>query len=496
MNSGTASLSGAIAGGIVNMASGTVNIPQSSTIKTSTFTNYGTLDLTSGGKVGTTATIAGDYLGVAGSTIAGDFSTTGKGQGNVLAIAGGASGTSQYRATQVASGLTLFSGLIPIVTIAGADTATVSAAGGGKILGSFGSLITYEVVPDPANPNHQLDLQVKVSGVATGGIAGGVASAISSAATGFFQGSTAFLGAPAGATPNQIDGGVWVRSAAGMNDEHSTASVPGGVTNTFSLQTISHFAGVQVGSDLGVFNIQNGGWNLHAGITGGEYDAFSSESNYQDTSSEFHVPFLGGYAAVTGHNFFADVLIRHDFWQGSVSSQIGGIADAPMNGRGNAVTAETGYTFSFENGMYATPSAGFSYTQANFNSLTLLPGASGTSTNLFNVGPVKSELGRLGLTVGDRFMLGDWSFSPGASVSVWHEFAGQIPSLFTNITTGEPVYTQSISTSRVGTFGQFGLQLSAQPVAMPNLSLYVRGDYRTGSNIYGGTFTGGLRYTF
>ena len=36
--------------------------------------------------------------------------------------------------------------------------------------------------------------------------------------------------------------------------------------------------------------------------------------------SNFTVPFLGLYAAATGHGFFADVLVRHDFWRGEVTS--------------------------------------------------------------------------------------------------------------------------------------------------------------------------------
>jgi hypothetical protein len=38
--------------------------------------------------------------------------------------------------------------------------------------------------------------------------------------------------------------------------------------------------------------------------------------------------------------------------------------------------------------------------------------------------------------------------------------------------------------------------LTAQPIQNPNWTLFARVDWRTGSNIYGGTLTGGFRYQF
>ena len=57
-------------------------------------------------------------------------------------------------------------------------------------------------------------------------------------------------------------------------------------------------------------------------------------------------------------------------------------------------------------------------------------------------------------------------------------------------------FTDTVSQTRVGTFGQFGVGLTAQPIQNPNWTLFARVDWRTGSNIYGGTLTGGFRYQF
>ena len=51
-----------------------------------------------------------------------------------------------------------------------------------------------------------------------------------------------------------------------------------------------------------------------------------------------------------------------------------GLIGAQNNGGANAVTAEAGYTYHFQNGIFATPSLGFSYTNATFDDLSLLPG--------------------------------------------------------------------------------------------------------------------------
>ena len=362
-----------------------------------------------------------------------------------------------------------------------------------------------------------------------GGLAGGVATGIGSTATGFFQGSTAFLGAPANATANQIDGGVWTRDAFGENNEHSVARVtptaPGcsGFGTATNLQTTSHFSGTQVGSDLGMFNINGSGWNIHAGLTGGEYWTSSSSNSFSlfnpklltqfpefgalasstgSVTTNFSVPFLGVYGAVTGPGFlpgdgvFASVLWRHDFWSGSGTFSdtfpqnsfgfVSGSSTSSINGSGNAVTAEVGYTHPFTNGFFVTPSIGSSYTRVAFDSINL--GAPFTGS----VGPVLSELGRLGLQVGDKFVAGDWTLVPTLTGSVWHEFADPIPASLA--VPGETLANASVS--RVGTFEQISLGLTAQPTKLPNLTANVHVDYRTGENLTGATLSGGLRYQF
>jgi fibronectin-binding autotransporter adhesin len=416
---------------------------------------------------------------------------TGQQQANHLTITGAASGATGVSVSALQGNLTIFPNAIPIISVGPGSTATFTALPSQTKLGS---LVEFGITQ--ASPT-EFDLTSHINSVPIGSIAGSVSSAVTSVATGFFQGSTAFLGAPSTTTPNQIDAGVWTRGATGMNTEHSnvTTSLDAGSSE---LKTQTHFSGTQVGSDLGMFNIQNTGWNLHAGITAGEYIASSSEANFSDGFSNFTVPFLGVYAAATGHGFFADVLLRHDFWQGEVTSQGALLTNARMNGAGNAVTAEAGYNYHLPNGIlngaFIAPSLGFAYTNANFDQLALLPNSEVPPT--LNVGAVVSDLGRFGVTLGDTIPTTYWALTPTVNLSVWHEFANAIPSVVVSAQPGHPVLTDNVSESRIGTFGQFGVGLTAQPIQNPNWTLFARADWRSGADIYGGTLTAGFRYQF
>jgi fibronectin-binding autotransporter adhesin len=466
-----------------------------------TFVNNGALSLTNGVTAATNPTINGAYSAQGPAELV--LNVNGQ-QANFLHIAGLATGATTVVAAPVANSPSLFNGLIPFVRDNGGG-ATFNIANGGIIPGGSSPLVTYAITPDPSNPN-QYDLYSKVNTGAVAPVAGSISAAIGSVTTGFFQGTTAFLTQPSNPTPNQIDGGVWTRGATGMNTESSVATTSL-VPNPTDLQIKSHFSGYQVGSDLGMFNIQNSGWNLHAGITGGEYVASTSGSGFVASTpgsgfnagwSSYNVPFLGVYAAATGHGFFADAVYRHDFWQGEVFNQNAGLTNAPLSGgNGNSVTVEGGYNYRFQNGILngitVTPSVGFNYTRVTFNPLTLFPTVPTTSTAFLNLGAVESDLGRFGVAVSDTFVTPYFALSPNATASVWHEFAGPISSF---VSVPSQFFSQTVSETRVGTFGQFSLGVTAQPLENPRWTMFVRADYRTGGSIYGATLTGGLRYQF
>ena len=472
------------------------------------FTNAGVLDLRGTQPTGAltvasnTFNILGNYIGNAGSQVQIDVVNSNAAntnqQANILNVSGTATGASTLNlcvTTDCKAPVNLQEVFLRAPT-------TILTTGGGGF--SFSSNVLVNGAAQ--SPNQLLSYVVvqqgntyklfdAVNGAAVGGIVGGIASAIGSAQAGFFQGSTAFIGSPPNQTPNFISSGVWTRDAAGMNMERSA------VTSTFQstplvtqLSTISHFSGEQVGADFAINNMGGSGWNLHSGLTGGQY--MSSASGNGDFSS-FRVPFIGVYTALTGHGFNANLLVRHDSWYGNINSGALSLSNARMNGNGTAVTAEVGYTISFENGAFLKPTAGFSYNRASFESISGSAAAAGIPPYTLLVGPVVSELGVVSVQAGYRMSAGEWALVPNAVISAWHEFASAIPgrALTSNTVTGQPL-DFALSTTRVGTFGQIGVGIAASPLKLPNLLMYVRADYRSGENLTGGTFTFGARYSF
>ena len=71
------------------------------------------------------------------------------------------------------------------------------------------------------------------------------------------------------------------------------------------LRVRTDFSGVQAGADLGRFNLGATGLNVIWGVTGGALHLTANEQIGVGNET-FDVPFVGGYAAVTKGNFFAD----------------------------------------------------------------------------------------------------------------------------------------------------------------------------------------------
>ena len=109
---------------------------------------------------------------------------------------------------------------------------------------------------------------------------------------------------------------------------------------------------------------------------------------------------------------------------------------------------------------------------------------------------VESLLGRAGVRVGTAFQVGDIGLQPFLGAAVWHEFAdnNQFSAVFDPLATNNRA-TLSMSSNRIGTFGQYTVGLSA---SMPQTGWfgYARLDYRNGENIETLSVNGGIRYQF
>ena len=345
--------------------------------------------------------------------------------------------------------------------------------------------------------------------IPTSATSAAISAAIGSINTAFLtQQGSAFVSAPADPAPDQPGGGVWARGVGGQVNISSTSnsvgiSTQGGATiNTATTncnnQQRQTFAGAQVGTDIARLNYA--GWNLHLGTTAGYLNSRTTDN--AGFGNEFEVPFWGTYFVATKGRFFADLMVRQEFYNINLNNPGFAFTNQPIGAHGYSISASTGYNFDLGQGWFIEPSAGFIYSRTSVDRFTA-PGVAGAGftgiTGVVQTDDVVSEIGRASLRVGKAIATPTVVWQPFASASVFHEFAGDVRSNYTSlngVVLGNPfTYNQNTSTSRVGTYGQYSLGLAGQIVNTGWLG-FVRVDYRNGNNIDGWTGNAGIRYQF
>jgi outer membrane autotransporter protein len=392
--------------------------------------------------------------------------------------------------------------------------------------------VTFEL-EQTGGGSYQIASRLNVN--AASGAAGSISALLTSLNVGFFQSVSAFIGSPSGNNnddktasvsvstdpkmswaalnkaasqqtevaanpgirPNTISSGLWARGSGGDFTVRGTSTAVFGQTRVGANTRVENsFAGMQVGIDTGVFNIDNTGWNLHLGVTGGSVFADGRQKIGSQTTGVFDVPFIGVYAAVTNGPFFSDLNYRHDFFNAKISNQLAGLNSAPLRVESNSVSGSTGYRFDYE-GLFGSelpyfiePSGSMSYTNTSIGSLPVTGG-------VLQFRDIDSILGRFGLRFGTAFQATEsLALQPFITGSVWHEFAGNTISRFVSDTiVNDPNAFVPIITNRVGTFGQVGVGVSAQLLDSPFLG-YIRSDFRFGDRLEGYAVNGGIRYQF
>lgn len=378
--------------------------------------------------------------------------------------------------------------------------------------------------------------QLAAMSAAMSSAAGSFGSTLGNQSTAFLsQQGSAFVSAPNDPMPDQPGGGVWARGVGGeLTTKFSSvgtgtvtsgpgvaiiaappfvAPVPAGALNTNATSNCagsvhSTFAGGQVGTDISRLNV--GGWNLHLGTTAGFLSSNSTDSGGGSTNIE--VPFLGLYAVATKGRFFADIMVRNEFYNGRVTQQAAGLFNQELGARGVSVSMSAGYNFALANNWFIEPSAGFIWSRTDVDNVSVSGGlvAAGAGSVL-TTSPIDSQIGRLSLRAGTTIASGNMIWQPFVSGSVFHEFAGNITSQSTSFPGAFGIACVNVpapgcalvpvtisgtnSTTRVGTYGQLSLGLAGQ-IANTGWLGFVRGDYKYGNNLEGWTANAGIRYQF
>jgi opacity protein-like surface antigen len=347
---------------------------------------------------------------------------------------------------------------------------------------------------------------------AGGAAAGAFASALGNISTAFLtQQGSAFVSAPGDPKPDQPGGGAWVRGVGGeVTNKFSTnstgaltapAGAPAGTASTATAtgcagEVRETFSGIQVGQDISHLNW--GGWNVHLGSTAGYLSSRTDDGT--GNTANFEVPFLGAYMVATYGRFFADLMVREEFYSINLNSPSVGLFNQGTGARGTSVSTSAGYNFDVGHNWFIEPSAGFIWSRTNVDSFSMSGNAFGIASN-FSTAPIESEIGRLSLRAGTTITSGNMIWQPFGSVSVFHEFADNVTTTTSSFPNSAFVVNFPVSilgqnsTSRVGTYGQYSLGLAGQ-VANTGWLGFARVDYRNGSNIEGWTGNAGLRYQF
>jgi len=349
---------------------------------------------------------------------------------------------------------------------------------------------------------------------------GALITSINSVNTAFLTQSSAFIGSPANPQPDQQGGGVWARGVGGHLSASTTATAgnisfgtPQQGSITCNTRTLEDFAGVQIGTDFARLNVN--GWNLHAGSTMGFLGSKTRDATPNlDPPASFRdslqIPFIGFYAAANYGGVLVDGQVRGDFFQNEVSDDNHGLSGQRFDARGISLSGNVAYNQNLGSNWFIEPSVGIVWSRTRVDPLNV-PGTGilGTPVGpgfvppwVLTVNDMESTLGRLSMRVGTTVTSGNVVWQPFASASVFHEFqGGATSSLTSNFSTlgapfaSLPTLSSTVTTSSLGTYGQFGLGLSAQFLNTGWVS-YLRGDYRTGDNIEGWSINGGLRYQF
>jgi opacity protein-like surface antigen len=361
------------------------------------------------------------------------------------------------------------------------------------------------------------------------GIAGASAAAatINAVNTAFLTHSTAFVSAPPNPPPNSQGGGVWIRGVGGHDKISSggsasytwTSPAPNNVFNQAGTTTCSStfsqtFAGVQLGADTARLNIN--GWNIHFGTTIGYLGSKGSIDEGAtpvggpfDTTTQ--APFVGTYAAATYGGFFAEGLLRFNYYEMNLNSPSVNLYDQKLDAHGVSASGSVGYHWAIPNSQwFIEPSAGAVWSKTKIDPLQLA--GAGTFGNNFQgttqINDIESFIGRVGARVGTTFVSGNVVYQPFVAASLWHEFKGgwsanyiSCPNCaFTNSGGAAPVITTStlaasMDGSGIGTYGVYSVGIAGQIVNTGWLG-YARFDYESGSEIKGWTASGGLRYQF
>lgn len=311
--------------------------------------------------------------------------------------------------------------------------------------------------------------------------------------------------------------GAWGRAIGG----HATAqgATDNGVSRVDS-QISATYGGMQVGSDLACFDGRTMGWDTAFGVLGGVNQGKTSQPIYaidgrnsqslsrtlsSVTTAEFTQVYGGLYATATRDRWQADLQVRHERTDFTVSNRaVGGsgaglgLDDAEFTGTANTVSGSLSYTLAVgEGGGWAVvPTAGFAWSKLSTDPIRF------ADEFVLRFEDSERKIGFVGGTVARTFVqpADNTALNVFATGTVYKDFADPTVSIFSG-SGAEAFDEQRLVSDNLGTYGEVSLGANYIKVLPEGswarqFSTSTRVDVRYGESLDSVGVTGQVRWQF
>ncbi|PSJ40892.1 hypothetical protein C7I55_11500 [Sphingomonas deserti] len=423
-------------------------------------------------------TVGGNYTG--GGQFFADYSTTSS-AADRLNIGGTAAGTTNVTLNRVGARSFVAGGFLPVVSVAqgaAADAFTSSSpfAQTGFVLEGFGR--------NPANPT-QFGL---VQAINPSSLSLGSLSFVAEAASSLLDAPISpYVTARTGRPANDKRVSLWMRASGGHTDQVIAASLAGGGVSidTSDRIRVVHEA-MQIGADVNVLNLGDGGWNLHLGVVGGWYDGDARLSAADRVSVE--TPFVGAYVAAGNGALSLEATIRKEWRNYDLAMPtMFSAGSEEVDGSATAASFHASYRIGAANGFAATPFVGFLYASSDIDDLAI------DADSRYFAESDKTRIGEAGLRLSYRRDIAEsYVIEPFASASLVKNWSRRAQGRFSFGQPAETFSLESVNWNRTMRYSA-GIMGHARG---GRVSAFVVGNLEDGSSRRGFTVNGGLRFNF
>ncbi|MBC8129308.1 MAG: autotransporter domain-containing protein, partial [Rhizobiaceae bacterium] len=479
-----------------------------------TFSNSGTIDLdsvaigaTSGSEITTNENrTAGDRLTIGGNFVAGsgstlvidaDFGTAGTSDQLVVSGTGTGSATNiVFNNTNATGRFGLQSSPIVIASFGGGysgDSPTTFGSNGlsGTRLATENSgPVDYEL----SASGNQWIVSSSLNSDAVGGFAASLAASQSLIAAALSRPSSSFVSAPIQPEANATGYSPWIRAIGGTVTSSAGSFVvnPDGSSDSSDAKIGLDYAGVQMGFDIGRFNINDSSWNVNVGVTGG-YNAGNAEQQGVANDTDFTTSFIGTYVTVSRESFFAEIQARYDYTEFDILAPTFGENELEANSKRFSINSSAGYSFEIAEDANVTPTVGLSYANTDTSSIN-------TDFGTLNFEDTMSLMGYGSVTLSKAILLesGTEALQPFITGTIYNDFGDDIVSSFDD---GNGL-TANVETDNIGTYGEFSIGLNYRAIVedskfgIDDVTGAIRADFAVGDKTEGAGLTGQLRLQF